>query len=233
MKRHIKNAGKFYALTVMILAVTAVAAFLSAQQKAKQLTQLATASRQEQQYTLPDKTQSVTYANNPVTGVKDDRRSSEALSEEAEESAPADNPTARAESFVLPIDGSIIKDYSEGELVYSKTMGDWRAHTGVDYQGAENEPVRAVNNGTVTSVTYDELWGTVVEIDHYQGMTVRYCGLNGDDAVKEGTKVAAGEKIGTLGKIPIESGDGVHLHLEIRLDGVYVDPVEAMGRSRD
>ena len=131
--------------------------------------------------------------------------------------------------MVLPLSNGVLKDYSEGEPVYSKTMGDWRAHTGVDFSGEADETVRAVNDGTVISVRDDALWGTVVEIDHYDGMTVRYCGLNGDDAVKEGATVEAGGTVGTLGKIPVESGDGTHLHLEIILDGVYVSPLEAMG----
>lgn len=230
MEKHIKNAGKFYALTVMILAIVATVAFLSAQDKAKKLAEanISTTAKPKMQQTQPERH---TLVNEAVTGVKDERYNESKAAEESTQ--PAEPAMSRADSFVMPLSHGFLKDYSDGELVLSKTMGDWRAHTGVDFSGEADEKVRAINNGVVISVTNDALWGTVVEIDHLDGMVARYCGLNGDDPVKEGTKVSAGDIIGSLGNLPIESADGTHLHLEIKLDGVYVDPIEAMGKSRD
>jgi len=31
-----------------------------------------------------------------------------------------------------PVDGEIIEKFSEDELVYSRTLGDWRVHNGID-----------------------------------------------------------------------------------------------------
>ncbi|MDO4847179.1 MAG: peptidoglycan DD-metalloendopeptidase family protein [Clostridiaceae bacterium] len=221
MKKHIKNAGKFYAITVLILALTATVAFTAAQDKAKKLADY------EKSMTVPTAppvtvSDTPTEVNRNVTGVPDTRDESEPESTEA--------PLTRADAFVLPLSNGVIKDYSDGDPVYSKTMGDWRAHTGVDFVGEENEAVRAINNGKVVSVRDDALWGTVVEIDHLDGMTAKYCGLNGDDCVREGETVFAGQTVGTLHKVPVESADGTHLHLEIVVDGVYVSPLEVMGK---
>lgn len=134
----------------------------------------------------------------------------------------------RAASFVLPLGGTVDKAFSNGEMVQSKTMGDWRAHNGVDFRGAVGDPVIAVNNGIVKAVYDDVLWGTVVEIDHGYGLLARYCGLGKGSTVEVGARVKINDRIGNLGAIPIESADEVHLHFETRQDGKAVDPFEAM-----
>lgn len=87
----------------------------------------------------------------------------------------------------------------------SKTMGDWRTHNGTDYAGNIGDPVRAVNNGRVTRVYDDVLWGTTVEIDHLDGLTVRYCGLGKGSTVSEGDEVKINDKIGNLSEIAIRN----------------------------
>ena len=135
----------------------------------------------------------------------------------------------RAASFVLPLGETVDKAFSNGEMVQSKTMGDWRAHNGVDFRGTVGDPVIAVNNGIVKAVYDDVLWGTVVEIDHGKGLLARYCGLGKGSTVEVGARVKINDRIGNLGAIPIESADEVHLHFETRQDGKAVDPFEAMG----
>lgn len=134
----------------------------------------------------------------------------------------------RAASFVLPLGETVDKAFSNGEMVQSKTMGDWRAHNGVDFRGTVGDPVIAVNNGIVKAVYDDVLWGTVVEIDHGHGLLARYCGLGKGSTVEVGARVKINDRIGNLGAIPIESADEVHLHFETRQDGKAVDPFEAM-----
>lgn len=158
-----------------------------------------------------------------VTGVPDLRVTAEIEETEAK----------REKSFALPMGNHVIKDYSNGEMVFSKTMGDWRIHNGVDFGGASGNSVGAVEDGIITSVYDDSFWGTVVEIDHGDGMLVRYCGLKKGSTLPDGARVTRGEKIGTLGSIPVESGDGDHLHIEISIDGKTVDPLEALGKIRE
>ena len=154
-----------------------------------------------------------------MTGIPDERET-EAQTEK------------KTESFALPMGNDIIKDYSGGEMVFSKTMGDWRVHDGVDFGGAAGNTVDAVADGRITRIYDDIFWGTVVEIDHGNSMTVRYCGLKKGTTLPEGALVKKSEKIGTLGSIPIESAEGGHLHLEVTVDGITVDPLEALNKVR-
>jgi len=134
-------------------------------------------------------------------------------------------------TFTLPFGTQIIKDYSNGEMVKSATMGDWRVHNGVDFAGNADDPVKAIQSGTVKTVTIDPLWGIVATIDHGQGVTARYCGLSEGSTPKEGQHVSAGEPIGLIGPVPCESADGLHLHLEILVNGKTADPLAVMNRG--
>lgn len=133
--------------------------------------------------------------------------------------------------FTLPLGTDILKDYSHGEMVSSKTMGDWRVHSGIDFTGGENSQVLAIQSGTVIDVYEDELWGTVVEIDHGSTMIAKYCGLKKGSTPQKGAAVKNGEEIGSLAEIPVEAADGLHLHLEITVNGTTVDPLAAMNRA--
>lgn len=159
-----------------------------------------------------------------VSGIADERTLT--TTEKIEENKPYSG------DFTLPMGSDIIKDFSNGEMVESKTMGDWRVHNGVDFGGSAGNDVSAVSDGKITKVYDDVFWGTVVEIDHGNGMTARYCGMKTGTCLPEGTQVEKGEKIGTLGHIPVEISDEDHLHLEILIDGETVDPLEALNKVR-
>lgn len=134
--------------------------------------------------------------------------------------------------FMYPINEVVEKAYSAGNLVYSETMGDYRSHNGVDFQAKEGDTIKAIADGIILSVTKDELWGTAVEVDHGHNMIAKYCGFK-TTKVEKGAIVRQGDALGTVGLIPIEATDGSHLHLEIRIDGKYVSPMEAMNKMKD
>lgn len=140
-----------------------------------------------------------------------------------------DNNVPYKSFFSYPLSEVVNKDFSNGNLVYSITMGDYRSHNGTDFDGKDGDPVKAINAGLVLSVTKDEMWGTVVEIDHGNKMVVKYCGLK-ETKLIAGTTVAQNDQIGPIGAIPIEAADGTHLHLEVRIDSKLVNPVEAMNK---
>lgn len=180
-------------------------------------------SRVTVQWSVEETTQPLTdEVNIEVSGIEDERVYS--TTEKIEENKPFSG------NFALPMGTDIIKDFSNGEMVESKTMGDWRVHNGVDFGGSAGNDVVAVSNGTVTKVYDDSFWGTVVEIDHGNGMAVRYCGLKSGSCLPEGSKVEKYDKVGSLGHIPVEISDEDHLHLEVLIDGEYVDPLKALNK---
>ena len=127
--------------------------------------------------------------------------------------------------FVNPVLGEVIKDFSDTELQYSMTMCDMRLHKAVDLAANEGTPVIAAGNGVVTDVYTDVMLGSVVEIDHGNGIVVQYCGLNEEPFVKKGDMVDSSKQIGTVGVIPSESVEQRHLHLEFFKNGKAVSPM--------
>ncbi len=181
---------------------------------------------------LPDVTDSFTestteksadvQANTPVTNVPDDRYDIETTTE-----------PPQTVSYIFPIGSSVSKEFSGDELVKNATTGDWRTHNGVDIKGALGDRVNAIADGTVTELTHNALWGTIVTIDHGNGIIAKYYGLRKDSTVRAGDEVKAKDKVGLLGEIPIESDDGVHLHIEITKDGRLVSPTAYLGKEVD
>ncbi len=159
-----------------------------------------------------------------VTGEPDDRKTT------TEPSATTTTTTApAADLYILPMGNTVLKPYSEGAPVYSQTMKDWRTHDGADFVGEDGQEVRALADGTVTEVTVHPLWGGCMTIDHGLGVLSHYYGV--DASVKRGSSVTVGAAIGRLATSPCEAGERDHLHLEMTVDGVRVDPVKAIGRE--
>lgn len=222
MKAKIKNANIYAALGICAVAVAVAALVSFGKDNGKPTVKNPDFSRITVRWsdTFEEETAPQTYAVDiGVTGVPDERETEEEV-------------LKKTEGFALPMGNDIIKDFSGGEMVFSKTMGDWRVHDGIDFGGAAGNTVDAVADGRIMKVYDDIFWGTVVEIDHGDSMTVRYCGLKKGTTLPEGSLVKKSEKIGTLGSIPIESADGDHLHLEVISDGKIVDPLEAMNKVR-
>ena len=140
-----------------------------------------------------------------------------------------ENNTPYKSYYKYPISEAVVNGYSE-ELVFDKTMGDYRAHAAVDFKGEKNAEVTAINDGLVTAVYSDSLYGQVVEIDHGGKLVAKYCGLK-SVAVKKGSYVDMGNKIGTLGSVPAEGEIESHLHFETTIDGKSVNPLDVMGKT--
>ena len=132
-------------------------------------------------------------------------------------------------SYVRPSGGAIIKPCSIKELAYSRTMKDWRVHSGLDIAAEKGEIVKSVAEGTVSDIMHDSLYGTTIVINQNDGLMEYYRGLNKDTAVRQGENIAAGATIGTVGEIPCESADGTHLHIEVMKENKYLDPADILG----
>ena len=144
--------------------------------------------------------------------------------------APAPNTKAAAAApavFTWPVKGEVVDAFSPDRQRYDVTMGDWRTHAGVDIAAESGTPVKAASKGTVASIHKDDLLGTMVTIDHGNGLKSVYANLGELPTVSEGDSVAAGDVIGSVGSTAIgESSQIPHLHLAFLKDDVPADPMK-------
>lgn len=98
-------------------------------------------------------------------------------------------------------------------------------HLGTDFSGAIGAPVYAANAGRVALVADFYLAGTVVYLDHGEGLISGYFHLH-RARVATGDMVTRGQRIGDVG----QSGrvTGPHLHWVTRYGGVSVDPMSVL-----
>lgn len=135
--------------------------------------------------------------------------------------------------YTWPVKGEIVTAHSMDTLIYDTTMGDWRVHNGMDIAAELGTNVMAVAAGTVASIEQDDLMGTMVVIDHGQGMVSTYANLQSVPVVSVGDSVLTGSIIGAVGATAIREGDLVnHLHFEMTKDGCEVDPVEFLPQTQ-
>lgn len=142
---------------------------------------------------------------------------------------PAEAPKTQQPLFVLPVKGEILKPFSEGELVFDETMGDWRTHKGTDYKAKAGDRVYAAADGEIKKIYSDGMYGNCAVLETADGLSILYTGLKEKMTVKEGGKVKAGDVIGGLGEpIPAEVSQEPHLHLEITREGERINPEEVL-----
>lgn len=128
-------------------------------------------------------------------------------------------------SYVWPVKGEVQRPYSIQTLMYDSTMADWRTHDGVDVTCDQGAPVVASAAGLVVDVHNDDLLGTVVEIDHENGVHSVYANLAAEPPVAAGDRVAMGQVIGSVGGTALGEVNQVsHLHFAMTQDGLSADP---------
>ncbi len=101
-------------------------------------------------------------------------------------------------------------------------------HMGVDFAPGEGTPIRSVAAGTVLKVqAHDGGFGNDVwvqhDVDGKQFVSVYGHMKDGTFKVVTGQQVAVGDELGEVGSTG--NSTGPHLHLEIHVDGVPVDPL--------
>ena len=143
--------------------------------------------------------------------------------------AEADASDQLNDAVVRPVNGEIICDFSDGELVKSRTLNVWKTHNGIDVAAEEGTDVKSMTSGTVTEILSDPLMGVTVIIDHGSGFEGYYSNLSADVNVKEGEAVSAGTSIGTVGNTAeAEIAEESHLHFGLKKNGSWTDPAELL-----
>jgi murein DD-endopeptidase MepM/ murein hydrolase activator NlpD len=108
--------------------------------------------------------------------------------------------------------------------------GGSRRHTGLDIRAQYGTPVRVSAPGVVVFAGRDSGgYGTTVVVDHGRDVKTLYGHLSGV-YVRPGQRVPRGAAIGAVGNTG--RATGVHLHYEVRVGNVPVDPMLYMRGAR-
>ena len=139
------------------------------------------------------------------------------------------------DGFMNPVSNFYKCTSSFGCRVHPIT-GGYRYHSGIDIPVVEGTPVYAVKSGRITAVRTDVTgylagsYGNYVDIDHLDGTMTRYAHLKyGGVMVSVGMMVNQGQAIALSGNTG--GSTGPHLHYEVHVNGVPVDPYNFLDTS--
>lgn len=107
------------------------------------------------------------------------------------------------------------------------TLGVEKFHNGVDMAAPGGSPILAAYDGEVIAAGYNSSMGNYIMINHGGGLITIYMHASAL-YVSQGTMVARGEKIATVGTTGRSTGN--HLHFGVRLNGQYVSPWNYLGK---
>ena len=134
----------------------------------------------------------------------------------------------------LPTSGKLTQKHSTDVQVFSPTLEEYRIHLGVDIACATNAPVCAAADGTVAQIWEDPLMGWCIAINHAGDCVTVYKNLAKDmaEGLTVGSTVLQGQLLGQVGDTAmIEVAQDPHLHMEMTVKGLQVDPLEYFSQS--
>lgn len=137
-------------------------------------------------------------------------------------------------SFILPVSGKLTNKHDPTLQVFSPTMQDYRVHIGVDLATKENAPVYAAADGKISKIWVDTLMGYCIAIKHSGDCVTVYKNLSETlpEGIAEGVSVRSGQLIATVGESAmVEIADEPHLHFEMTVGELAVDPLEYFDES--
>ena len=128
------------------------------------------------------------------------------------------NRQAYGNPFDFPWLGYVSSSY--GYRVHP-ISGEKNLHRGVDIAVAQGTPIRAIHDGRVVSAGDAGSYGLCVVIEDEKGYQSRYAHCS-SLSVSAGQEVKRGDVIAAVGSTG--NSTGPHLHLEIMLNGEYLNP---------
>ncbi len=99
--------------------------------------------------------------------------------------------------------------------------GHMAMHEGLDFMAEPGTPIYAAADGIVAQAESTPDYGNIVKVDHGSGLETRYAHalrflVRAGDRVQKGQLIA---EVGNTGR-----STGAHLHFEVRLNGIALDP---------
>ncbi len=121
--------------------------------------------------------------------------------------------TPSASGFIWPVNGTVVSGFG---------MRWGRLHEGIDITASSGTPIWAAASGTVIHAGWLGGYGNLVVVDHGDGLATAYAHASAI-LVGVGQEVSQGETVSLVGSTGNSSGP--HLHFEVRVNGVAVDPL--------
>lgn len=136
--------------------------------------------------------------------------------------------------FLLPIECTSelpIRNDWRGKGDFGARRNGSRTHQGLDILAAVGTPVKAAKGGIAFAGEHRKGLGKYVEIKHKNGMVTIYSHLS-KVCIKPVQKIRQGQLIGEVGKTGNARYNGIlpHLHFEVRIHGVAVDPKKYLSK---
>ena len=125
----------------------------------------------------------------------------------------AGNGRPSAAGLIWPCDGVVVSGFG---------MRWGRMHEGIDIGCAYGTPNRAAASGTVIYAGWLGGYGNLVVVDHGNGLSTAYAHAS-SILVSVGQSVSQGQTVSLVGSTGHSTGP--HLHFEVRVNGVAVDPL--------
>ncbi|MQQ10635.1 peptidoglycan DD-metalloendopeptidase family protein [Epibacterium sp. SM1979] len=130
-------------------------------------------------------------------------------------------PGGLGAGYKVPVEG--VKTSGFGSRIHPVTQIH-QHHNGVDWAAPIGTPVVATASGTITKIDRSTTYGNIIYLSHDGGIESRYAHLDGfAEGLRQGAAVEQGQLIGYVGTTGRSTGP--HLHFEMRLSGVPVDPL--------
>lgn len=120
---------------------------------------------------------------------------------------------------VLPAEGWITSYFGQRISPY---LGKLKMHEGLDVGAPTGTPITAPADGIVTFSGEKAGFGKFVQLDHGYGIETLYA-HNSSLTVRSGQKVKRGALLAAVGNTGHSTGP--HLHYEVRVNGIAVDPL--------
>jgi murein DD-endopeptidase MepM/ murein hydrolase activator NlpD len=136
-----------------------------------------------------------------------------------------------SDPLVMPVSPACVSSPFGPRVLPGKPLAG-TYHYGIDLPAPAGGAVRAVAAGQVLMLRRRGAGGLEVVLRHPGGFTTLYAHLGAvAPALAEGKRqVAAGEKIGVVGRTGVSYG--THVYFELQVNGQRIDPAPYLGVSR-
>lgn len=132
----------------------------------------------------------------------------------------ATSKTSDFNSMCIPVSGKVTSKFS---YRIHPISGEYLFHSGIDIGADYGDDIKSALDGEVSETDTEGLtgYGKYIVVSHSSGASTLY-GHCSEIIAKVGDKVKKGEVIAKVGSTGVSTGP--HLHFEVRVNGVKLDP---------